>query len=115
MPAPAPETPAGDAEQHPSQLLALPNFLLHEVLGRLTSAADLAAAAASCCALRELVHSSSWPSIQRLEAHAWKPALPCSLRWAAGSCPQVGAVGAVPEVEKAGGGPLPCTSLSLSL
>jgi hypothetical protein len=70
--------------------LELPDNLLRLVLSHLTRAADLASAAASCTALRCLVRDSSWRGVATYQSHTWTPALPGSLAWAAGRCPQVG-------------------------
>ncbi len=53
----------------PASLLSLPAALLHSVVAALTLAADLAAAAASCSALRDVVMSASWDQVCQYEAH----------------------------------------------
>lgn len=73
----------------PASLLALPAALLHAVVANLTSATHLAAAAASCATLRDVVMGVSWDQVRRYEAHHWTPALRGSLRWAAERLPQV--------------------------
>lgn len=81
---------AADEASHPATgLLELPVFLQHEILGHLSAAADLAAVAASCTALRALVRGSTWAQAGSLTAHVWTPALPPSLAWAAAHLPQV--------------------------
>lgn len=84
-----------EAEEARLSLLDLPTSLLHHVLASLAAAADLAAVAATCSALRAAVHdAASWPGITSCAAlgHGWSPALPASLRWTAQHCPQVGAL-----------------------
>ena len=72
-------------------LLQLPDPLLHVILSRLTSAADMAAVVASCSALRALVRGSSWDQPSTLAAGIFTPALPATLVWAAERLPRVSA------------------------
>lgn len=70
-------------------LLALPDTVLSHVLGRLTSAADLARCAAACTALRALVASHRWPGAAELKVHVWSPLVRQGLAWAAERCPSL--------------------------
>lgn len=78
-------------EQPPATTLqTLPDFLLLWILDRLNLAADLAAAAATCSALKSLVEHTQWKHICSYNARCgWSPALPGSLQWAANHCPQL--------------------------
>jgi len=73
----------------PTGLLELPDFLLHSILDRLSTTADLLRLGATCSALRALVSSSQWRHITSCAAHIWTPALPRTLAWAGVHCPQV--------------------------
>ena len=95
--APAAEHP----EHEPLSLLHLPDLLIQLVLSWLTTAADVAACAATCSALRALVHGASWQHIGSFRAHRWTPALRGSLQWAASCCPQVSAWRPTGDVQQA--------------